>query len=347
MTSSKILLFALLLAGCSHSEPPVPEDQGTDLPFKVGEPLQLTYSLGDDRTPSWAPDGAQVYYAFDEIKVSASSWAGCVGPIPVTGGRRGDTVCETDGRYVTRATSPSWPAANAVGEVAFWHLVAPGGPLLPGVSDLVVRPAGESTSLESIIPIPYFEPVQGISHQGIAFLQWLRNDSLIFVGQGVVKSLNDNVSTGMEIVTLDPSLGLSGVAPIPGTQWASSVAVGGNSDTLYYTIGGDSMVYRRVRSTGAIDTVYNFGSLGIARDVQVRNGRLTAVVGGSVTWVVHPSLGMAQYDNGGPIYSVDLPGGAPILVTANFDLYRFPTLAPDGSAVIAAQYGDLWRITLP
>jgi len=56
---------------------------------------------------------------------------------------------------------------------------------------------------------------------------------------------------------------------------------------------------------------------------------------------------MAQYDNGGPIYSVDLPAGAPTLVSQSFDLYRFPTLAPDGSAVVAEQNGDLWRITLP
>jgi hypothetical protein len=195
--------------------------------------------------------------------------------------------------------------------------------------------------------IPYFEPVQGIPHQGIAFLQWLGQDSLIFVGQGVVKSTNDNVSTGFEIVTLDPSLGAAGLAGVPGTQWASSVAVGGNSDTLYFTIGGDSMVYRRVRSTGVTDTIFNFGALGIARDVQVRGGRLTAVVGGAVTWGPHASLGMAQYDGGGPIYAVDLPAGPATIVTFPFDRYRFPTLAPDGSAVIGEQNGDLWRITLP
>lgn len=324
----------------------MPGDEGTDLPFQVGEPLRLTYSPGTDRTAQWAPDGVHIYYAFDELRVGPS-WRGCVGPLPATGGRRGTPICETDPNYVNRPSFPSWPAANVGGAVAFWRQVVSGGPLLPGKSDLVIRPPGESTALESVLPIPYFEAVQGRSHQGIAFLQWLGTDSLIFVGQGVVRSTNDNVSTGMEIVTFDPSLGTAGVAPIPGTQWASSVAVGGNSDTLYFTLGGDSMVYRRVRSTGVTDTIYDFGALGIARDVQVKQGRLTAVVGGNVTFGPHASLGMAQYDGGGPIYAVDLPGGAPVMLGTPFDTYRFPTLAPDGYAVIGEQDGDLWRISIP
>jgi hypothetical protein len=341
------LVLGACLAGCSHTELPMPEDHATDLPFLPGDPLRLTYSPGSDRTAQWAPDGVHIYYAFDEIKVNTFSWAGCVAPLPATGGRRGDPVCETDARYATRSSFPSWPTRSRGGEIAFWRWVAPAGPLLPGKSDLVIRPVGEASSLESIILIPYFEPVQGRSHQGIAFLQWLGNDSLIFVGLGVIKSTNDNVETGLEIVTLDPALGMAGIAPIPGTTWASSVALGGNSDTLYFTVGGDSMVYRRVRSTGVTDTTFDFGPLGIARDVQVRAGRLTAVVGGSVTWGPHATLGMAQYDDGGPIYAVDLSVGVPVLLTTPIDLYRFPTLAPDGSVVIAERENDLWRITLP
>src|SRR6478609_2943925 len=255
MHLSRALLLTCLLAGCSHSELPVPEDHGTDLPFQPGDPLHLTYSPGNDRTAQWAPDGAHIYYAFDEIKVSAVSWAGCVGPISGTGGRRGAPICETDPSYVTRPAFPTWPTASAGGAVSFWRQI-PGAAALPGKSDLVIRPVGESSALESVLLVPYFEPVQGRSHQGVAFLQWLGNDSLIFVGQGVVKSTNDNVSTGMEIVILDPADGVDGLSPVSGTQWASSVAVGGNNDTLYYTIGGDSMVYRRVRSTGVTDTIY-------------------------------------------------------------------------------------------
>ena len=81
--------------------------------------------------------------------------------------------------------------------------------------------------------------------------------------------------------------------------------------------------------------------------MQVQQGRLTAVVGGTVTWGTHPTLGMAQYDDGGPIYAVDLPGGAPTLVTEIYDRYRHQALAPDGGHLVAEQFGDLWRVVLP
>ena len=81
--------------------------------------------------------------------------------------------------------------------------------------------------------------------------------------------------------------------------------------------------------------------------MRVKAGRLIAVVGGSVSFISHATLGMAQYDNGGPIYSVDLPNGTPTLVTQSYDQYRFPALSADGSTAVAQQFGDLWAITLP
>ena len=106
-------------------------------------------------------------------------------------------------------------------------------------------------------------------------------------------------------------------------------------------------MYRRALSSGVVDTVVDFGALGIARDVQVRNGRLVAVVGGSVTAGAHPYLGYAQYDGGGPLYLVTLGTGLPTLVESVNDRWKHPTLDPAGTAVIAEQGGDLWRIPLP
>ena len=135
-------------------------------------------------------------------------------------------------------------------------------------------PAGEGSAPVRILPIPFFEPNAGRSMQGVAHLQWLNRDSLIFIGQGVIRSLNDNVESGLEIVLLDAADSTEGVSGLPGTEWASSLALGATPDTVYYTLGGDSLVYRRTRSTGVTDTVANFGSLGIARGVQVRAGRV-------------------------------------------------------------------------
>ena len=79
----------------------------------------------------------------------------------------------------------------------------------------------------------------------------------------------------------------------------------------------------------------------------MRSGTLVAIVGGNVSWESHPSLGMAQYDGGGPIYAVTLPGGTPTLVGLDSYLYQHLALSPDGAFVVATRQGDLWRVTLP
>jgi len=336
------LLALLLLAACEHSAVPIPSDDGETGPFVPGEPARLTYSAGTDRTPQWGIRPGRVLYAFGEVRAPKNTTLGCVGALPVSGGTREFESCLVDPEF--GASDPVWPAERSDGTLAYQRSWISG---FLRFTDLVSLSAKEGSAPMRILPIPYFEPDAGESHQGIAYPHWLGHDSLIFVGLGVIRSLNDNVESGKEIVLLDTREGLEGVSALPGTQWASSLALGVTADTVYYTIGGDSLVYRRTRSTGVTDTVANFGALGIARGVQVRDGRLIAVVGGSVSWVPHATLGMAQYDSGGPIYMIDLPAGAPVLVTQSFDQYLTPALAPDGSAVVAAQYGDLWRISLP
>ena len=79
-------------------------------------------------------------------------------------------------------------------------------------------------------------------------------------------------------------LSAPGTSPVvlPGTDFASGVSPGPTSDEVYYTLNGDTRVYRRVLSTGDQSVVHDFGAAGIARDVHVAGGRLTAVVGGRV-----------------------------------------------------------------
>ena len=337
----------LLLAGCKHGEPTVAATGGLDQPFQVGDPLRLTYSDGFDGDASLSTASGRIIYAFDRDLTPLGLPKGCVGDLPLSGGSRGWEICDASAQRQDTSTSSRWPALRADGMVAFvrqrW---SPYG-LSPYYSDLALQQTGVGRTPTQVIPIPYFSVSSGRSHQGISQLQWLDHDHLVWLGLGVIRSLNDNVESGYEIVIDDPADSLAGLSVVPGTNYASSVAVGGNSDTLYYTLGGDSLVCRRTLSTGVVDTVYNFGSLGIARDVRVEGGRLIAVVGGSVSFIPHATLGMAQYDSGGPIYSVDLPNGTPTLVTASFDQYRYPALSPDGTVAIAQQSGDLWSVTLP
>lgn len=346
---SAALLALLLGAGagaCSHTEVAPVDPEVRDTPFAAGEPLRLTYAAGPDRTPTWSVDPGRILYAFDKSQTSQSLPKGCVGDLPVTGGSRGWELCDTDAQRADSSTINLWPALRADGAVAFVRQRWPIYGLSPYYSDLAVRPADPSSVPEKFLPIPYFFNAR--SQQGVAYLQWLDATHLVWLGEGVIRSTMDNVESGYEIIIGDPALGYpAGLTVVPGTNYASSVTRGGNSDTLYYTLGGDSLVYRRTLSTGAVDTVYDFGALGIARGVQARNGVLVAIVGGSVTWGPHATLGMAQYDNGGPLYAVQLPAGAPTLITQSYDQYQHPALSPDGEFVVAEQFGDLWRIAVP
>lgn len=340
------LLLGAGLAGCAHSDLATAASVARDSAFVAAEPLRLTYSDGFDRTPAWSTDPDRILYAFDKGHTSHGLPKGCVGDLPAAGGSRGWELCDTEAQRADSSTQSLWPALRSDGAVAMVRQRWPIYGLSPYYSDLAIRPADPDLVPVKFLPIPYFFNAR--SQQGVAFLQWLDATHLVWLGEGVIRSSLDNVESGYEILIGDPALGYpAGLTLVPGTNYASSVARGGNSDTLYYTLGGDSLVYRRTLSTGAVDTVFDFGALGIARDVQVKNGRLTAVVGGSVTWGPHATLGMAQYDNGGPIYAVDLPAGTPVLVSASFDRYRHPVLSPDGNYVVAEQSFDLWRLALP
>ena len=272
---------------------------------------------------------------------------GCVGGLPSGGGARVWELCDTDASRRDTITTADWPAERRDGAVALvrrrWSPIG----RTPYYSELALRPAGDGQAAARVLPIPYPAPGAGVPVQGVAFPAWLDDHRLLVLAQVWMRSLYDNVDTGLEIEILDLTLGTSGVTTIPGTLYASSVAPGATPDTIYFTLGGDSLVYRRALSSGVVDTVVDFGALGIARDVQVRNGRLVAVVGGSVAAGAHPYLGYAQYDGGGPLYLVTLGTGQPTLVESVNDRWKHPTLDPAGTAVIAEQGGDLWRIPLP
>ncbi len=87
-----------------------------------------------------------------------------------------------------------------------------------------------------------------------------------------------------------------------------------------------------------MDVAHDFGAEGIARDVQVVGGRLTAVVGGRVAFVVNPVLGPTQRDSGGVVHVVDLATSADQSLDQTGLLFRRPALSPDGAHVVAEGY---------
>ena len=132
---------------------------------------------------------------------------------------------------------------------------------------------------------------------------------------------------------------------------ALALAVGATGDTIYFTRNGDSRVYRHAFSSGQTDTVFDFGFAGIARDVTYANGRVVAVVGGDVIYVVDSILGASQIDRGGPLYVVTLAGGTTTTAGDPSFLFRRPAFAPGGARVVVERWtngsSDLWLVEVP
>jgi hypothetical protein len=149
----------------------------------------------------------------------------------------------------------------------------------------------------------------------------------------------DTVRTGLEVASLpvdQPSASLAEV--VPGTELASGVSPGGTENEIYYTLSGDTRVYRRDLSSGAVSVAHDFGAAGIARDVHVVGQRMTAVVGGRVAFAQDSTLGGAvQWDSGGTLHLVDLQDGSDMLMSGP-GLFRRPRLSPDATRIVAEVY---------
>jgi hypothetical protein len=197
-------------------------------------------------------------------------------------------------------------------------------------------------------------------------LRWLDSDHLIFVGgiAGLRRScatcrVLDTVATGLKVDILDLSVAAV-PSPVPGTDQASGLSVGSSSDEIYFTLSGDTRVFRQTISTGETQVVHDFGSAGIARDVHVVGGRLAAVVGGRVNVLVDPILGPLQWDSGGVIHLVDLATDGDVALAPGARLFRRPSLSPAGDQLVAEGYplivatdttvsraGDIFLFTTP
>ncbi|HET7041690.1 MAG TPA: hypothetical protein VFI13_06715 [Gemmatimonadales bacterium] len=343
-------LIACLALGCGHTEPLTTAPSSFDQPFAAGSPLQLTYSAGSDRTPQWSSDRGHIVYAFDRGPRLDSIAVGCVAELPAAGGSRGAEVCDGDPTLPTGTiVRPFWPARRSDSAMAYVRQYWRGVNRNPVQSDLVLQPGDPLQPQQRLFSIPYFSVPTATTHSGISHLQWLDHGHLIYLARVQLNASLVNFDSGIEIVIVSADSGLASLQVVPGTHYASSVARGATSDTIYYTLGGQSVVYRRILSTGTVDTVFDFGALGIARDVQVKAGRLTAIVGGDVSF--HPDTiaqyGMLQDDRGGPIYAATLPNGTPVRLADTLYNYQHLALAPDGAHVITERGGDLWSITLP
>jgi len=347
----RALLLAGALAGCGHSGPFTPGDYGSDHPFAAGSPARLTYNRGDDRTPAWLPDGSAIVYSLQRL--DRSDHDRCLALLPPGGGSVIREICNRDPAADGTTDAYDEPAPAPDGRLAYQRANSFPGAVVPDSAALVIASLADPLSARVLRTLPY-AGADGRVRTHAYQLQWLGASSLVYVAQAATYPrpcsgcAPDTVRSGLEVARID----LANPAPqgVPNTPYASSVAAGETADVIYYTLGGDSRVYRRVLSTGADAVVHDFGA--IARDVAVRGDVLVAVVGGTVSFAYDSVLGYpVQRDAGGPLYALRLSTGAVSALPTLGASYRRPAISPSGTRLVAEQVSgasvDLWLFDVP
>ena len=334
----------LLALACGHSEPFTNPSTGTNQPFDPTPPVRLTLNEGPDRDPSWLPDGSGILYQAQQLGRADSD--ACLAELPPDGGTQRRLVCDLvpgdDGltnAYVSPAAAPDDRLAflSNRGTIQFLD-----NPTSPNDQALSVAPHLDAANAVTVQRLPYQLPGQR-PHNTVSQLQWLGTGGLLYLAQAsdvrrpCPMCPVDTMTTGMAVVTLtvEPP-GQPTVIATPG--FPSGVAMGASTDEIYYTLNGDSRVFRRTLSSGDEAVVFDFGPAAVARDVHVVGQRMAAVVGGRVHVVPDPTFGEVQRDSGGVIHVVDLTTGGDATLEQDGLLFRHPVLSPSGERVVVEGY---------
>lgn len=340
--SCRLALAGVLLAApaCGHSDPFSGPSTATDSPFDPTPPVRLTLNEGADRGPSWLPDGSGIIYSSHQTGRRDHDL--CLAELPATGGTQRRLVCNLSGLGDDSTNAIESPVTFADGRLAFVKAAGAAGALSPTREAVAISPNEDPAAGANVQPIPFSIPGEP-RYSAVRQLRWQNASRLVFVAAQVLYRVPcqfcqyDTIVSGLDVGVLDLSPGGASVSVLPGTDLATGVSPGPTEDEVYFTLAGDSRVYRRLLSSGATDVVYDFGAAGFARDVHVAAGRLAAVVGGRVAFSVDPDLGPTQWDSGGIVHVVTLASGADVALDGP-GLFRRPALSPDGTRLVAEGY---------
>jgi hypothetical protein len=334
-------LTLLLVLGCGHTEPFGSVPVGTNQPFNPTPPIRLTLNQGPDRGAAWLPDGSGILYSTQQL--GRSDHDVCLALIPPGGGTQRRLLCDPTPAGGDSTDALESPVPSSDGRLAFVAVGSRIDAITPTSAAISVGTVADPATRAPVRPIPYTIPGERL-HSGASQLRWLSQTRLIYLAERVDYHIHcvlcvewDTLTTGVDVAWLD--LNQPGTLPrrIPGTDFASGVSVGATEDEVYYTLNGDSRVYRQTLSSGAVTVAYDFGSAGVARDVHVVGNRLVAVVGGRVTFGINPAFGPTQWDSGGVLHVVDLQSGSDVTLDGP-GLSRRPQISPSGAAIVAEVY---------
>lgn len=331
---------AFLGLACSHTDPFSTPPYGTTQPFDPTPPVRLTFNEAADRGASWLPDGSGILYSSQQE--GRRDGDVCLAELPPTGGSQRRLVCDLTPGGVDSTNAIEWPVVGPGGRLAFVKSSGARRAVSPIQAAVAVASGLDPSSAADVQPIPYTIPGEP-RHSAVTQLRWLPDGRLIFVGGQVVyrpPGLGEPLDTlvsGLKLVVIDPSAPAAGPVALPGTELASGVTPGLSGDEIFYTVAGDTRVFRRVLSSGEVGVLHDFGTAGIARDLHLGASRLAAIVGGRVAFTVDPDLGPMQRDSGGIVHVLDLSSGADLTLEGP-GLFRRPALAPTGDRVVVEGY---------
>lgn len=359
----------LLLAAlaCGHEEPIAPGSGGATGPRAPGDPLQLTFSPDHDATPVWLAGGRGILHSFD--RTLDGQFDRCLGFLPPGGGSRTFEFCATSPGNADSLDALEGAGASPGGRLIYQWSQSSGVRTFPNDAVLALASLDRPFDTQELGPVPYILP-GGRTHAGIARVDWLDESTAVWLGEdrfyprACSTCKPDTVRIGREGVRVSLAGPTPGLAIIPGTTDATSLAASPDWPDVFFTLPMDSRVYRVAPGGGTPAVVHDFGTGEVVRDVAVAGGRLVAVVGGFVELVDDPVLGVYQRDLGGRLVVLELDsGGVTDLPTTSLHVARRPFLAPAGeaSAVVAELYlvvsgpptpavhpvPDLWRFEVP
>ena len=332
-----LIAVSLLLGiiACDHSAPFSPTNQGVTTPFQPGPIARLTYAPGNSRSASWLPDGSAFVYSYPDPQSAQSDR--CIAVMPATGGRIQQLICRRTANSPRQTELLDAPAVSSEGRLVYSQDVRPDG--ATGLGDLALTltslTAPQTTSRLAAVP---YTIAPGLLNNWISQTTWLSPTRLLFLGGLIGKiTISDSITSGLDIVQLDFGTGTPILSLVPGTESASGVAAG-DGGSFYFTVGGDTRVYKR-DAGGGTTVVYDFAPE-IVRDAQVVGNRLVAVVGGRVTFLEGPNPGqLVQWDYGGLLHVVDLAANTDQSVSLPIPAFvRRPALSPDGSRIVVEGY---------
>ncbi len=330
--SVRLCLCAFVLGACEHAQPYGPAAVGPEGPFSPAFPRQLTFNPLGDVQPAWLPGAAGIIYS---LSAGGPANVHCLGILPPEGGRPVQTFCHPPTPGGDSTTALWQPAVSGAGLLAYVREVS-GVSVTPDTSELVLASLAAPDPGRVLLALPYTAPDSTLQ-TGLRDLQWLHAGTLVFRGGTVAYSYPpypwDTTFVPIEIMRLNVGGDSTYPTVVPGTANATSLAVDSEA-VMYYTLAGDSRVYRLPEGAASATVWYDFGAAGAPTRISVAGNILVALVDTTV-------------------YRVDVGTGSPVAVPLPNPLrVQDLALSPSGTRLVVAgsrprALPDLWLVQLP